>query len=48
MLRHPILNPGLPEAFLSTASTYAQAQGTVTSMSPVMTWCGTCAQAPVR
>jgi len=48
MLRHPILNPGLPEDLLSTASTYAQVLGTVTSMPPVTTWCGTCAHAPVR
>jgi len=48
MLRHPILNPGLPEELLSTASTYAQVPGTVSSMPPVTTWCGTCAHAPVR
>ncbi|HEX5135336.1 MAG TPA: hypothetical protein VFY93_00055 [Planctomycetota bacterium] len=48
MLRHPIVNPGLPEETLSTAATYAQAQGTAASMPPVTTWCGTCKHAPVR
>jgi hypothetical protein len=48
MLRHPILDPGLPETLISPTGTYQQVQVLVGSMPPAGTWCGTCMHPPVR
>jgi hypothetical protein len=49
-LRHPILDPGLPETLLSPPETtsYAQISGMINLMGPPGTWCGTCVHPSVR
>jgi hypothetical protein len=48
MLRHPLLNPGLPKETLSSPSASSQIQGTASSMPPASSWCGICTHAPIR
>jgi hypothetical protein len=50
VLRHPLLNPGLPQEFLSPQETtdYANILATIDLMPAMEDWCGTCTRLPVR
>ena len=50
VLRHPLLNPGLPPEILSPPETtdYAKILATIDLMPAMDTWCGTCTRLPVR
>lgn len=50
VLRHPLLNPGLPQAFFSPPETTNEAQilDAIDVMPPMDLWCGTCTRPPAR
>jgi hypothetical protein len=50
VLRHPLLNPGLPQDLLSPpeSTDYAEILAAIDEMPTMDTWCGTCTRAPVR
>jgi len=50
VLRHPLLNPGLPEDLVSPPESTNEAWilALVEMMPPVSTWCGTCVRPPAR
>jgi hypothetical protein len=48
MLRHALLEPRMPEQTLSAPAMQAQVDAKARAMPPATTWCGKCAQAPVR
>jgi hypothetical protein len=50
VLRHPLLNPGLPRDLLSPPETtgYAEILAMIDLMPPMDAWCGTCTRPPLR